>query len=333
MSKGIVADIQDLAENKPKSDDQPPEAASAELPKDVPEVPAKQTLPALIAAGSFAEVKARFAEEASEIFNRHEDVTRWSHCMALFEPEDSINQFDLDQIFKSLKASNSDRSKDVTLFLLSGGGRIEPAYQISKLCKSFSRNKFTAVVPRQAKSAATLICLGADEIHMGPLGHLGPIDPQLGSLPALGVNQALNTIAAVAEKYPKSADMFARYLRTVLTVEQIGYCERIGESAVQYGVRLLSNKPQLKDKSLSIAQELVHEYKDHSFVIDIEEAKQHLGADWISTDTKELKMAEELYSLFENYNFLLEIFKKQKLLIIGDPTQGDHLLIHNKRTE
>jgi len=36
------------------------------------------------------------------------------------------------------------------------------------------------VVPRTAKSAATLLAIGADEIHMGPLGQLGAgIDPQM----------------------------------------------------------------------------------------------------------------------------------------------------------
>jgi membrane-bound ClpP family serine protease len=69
-------------------------------------------------------------------------------------------------------------------------------------------------VPRQAKSAATLIAIGADEIHMGPLGELGPIDPQLGGLPALGVGQALERIASLVERHPGSAEMFARYLRT-----------------------------------------------------------------------------------------------------------------------
>jgi hypothetical protein len=60
---------------------------------------------------------------------------------------------------------------------------------------------------------------------MGPLGQLGPIDPQLGGLPALGVTQALQTIALLSQQYPGSAEMFARYLRMALTVEQIGYCD------------------------------------------------------------------------------------------------------------
>ena len=95
------------------------------------------------------------------------------------------------------------------LLLLSRGGSIEPAYQISKLCKSFASSRFIAVVPRHAKSAATLIALGADQIHMGPLGQLGPIDPQIDGLPALGVSQALKTLASVAQEFPGSAEMFS----------------------------------------------------------------------------------------------------------------------------
>jgi len=112
-------------------------------------------------------------------------------------------------------------------------------------------------VPRQAKSAATLIAIGADEIHMSILGQLGPIDPQLGGLPALGVAQALERIAALSEKFPGSAEMFAKYLQQALTVEQIGYCERIAQSAAQYAQRLLAAK-SLGARGEAIAQELVH---------------------------------------------------------------------------
>ena len=257
-----------------------------------------------------------------------------NYCfLALLEPEDSIDSSDLDQIFNALSEQNPDRSRDVLLLLLSRGGSIEAAYQISKLCKSFAQNRFVAVVPRQAKSAATLIAIGADEIHMGPLGQLGPIDPQLGGLPALGVSQALKTIASVAEQFPGSAEMFARYLRMALTVEQIGYCDRISESAVQYAVRLLSTKPNLAKKADAIAKELVHEYKDHGFVIDIEEAKMHLGADWVKTDTPELAAAEAIYSHFEDVNFFFGFGQSKRLIVTGGIARPDSILIFRKNRD
>jgi len=207
-----------------------------------------------------------------------------------------------------------------------------PAYQISKICRVFARNRFIVAVPRQAKSAATLIALGADEIHMGPLGQLGPIDPQLGGLPALGVSQALRTIASVAEQHPGSADMFARYLQRALTVEQIGYCDRISESAVQYAVRLLSTKPQLASKAASIAKELVHEYKDHGFVIDIEEARMHLGADWIKDGTAEVGAAERIYSLLETVNLFLDVGQSKRIFVMGSVTHVSAVRVVKSRS-
>lgn len=58
--------------------------------------------------------------------------------------------------------------------------------------------------------------------------------------------------------------MFAQYLKEKLPVQQIGYYERVAESAVQYGQRLLkTKKPELLAGDAShLAHSLVHDYKD-----------------------------------------------------------------------
>lgn len=276
------------------------------------------------------EIKERFSQEVSQYLQEKEEISRYC-CLALLEPDDNISTYELNQIFNALNELNPLKEKDVLLMLLSRGGSIEPAYQISKLCKSFSNNRFIVTVPRHAKSAATLIALGADEIHMGLLGQLGPIDPQLGGLPALGVAQALERIAALSEKHPGSADMFARYLRMALTVEQIGYCDRISESAIQYAERLLSTKPQLREKISTIAKELVHEYKDHNFVIDFAEAQQHLGTDWVKSGTTEIEFAEKIYKLFDMVNLFLNVYQSRHLLVLGRLDTGT-LILKNQRS-
>jgi hypothetical protein len=250
----------------PDPEDLPRQKVSSEEPSSAPEPSNKKPVdwPTFLKSASTQDIRERFAKEISEILHRH----RLSEtcCLALLEPEDSIDSYDLDTMFNGLMETNADKSKNVLLILLSRGGDAEPAYQISKLCKSFAREKFIVVIPRHAKSAATLIAIGADEIHMGPLGQLGPIDPQIGGLPALGVSQALKTIASVSQSYPGSAEMLARYLQLALTVEQIGYCDRISESAIQYAERLLATKPNLVLKAPTIARELVHEYKAPGFI-------------------------------------------------------------------
>ena len=262
---------------------------------------------------------AQLVSEAGEPISRYKVV-------ALFDADGSIGTFEADRIFTALTRMDGSTQEDVLLVLLSRGGSVEPAYQISKLCRSHAPGTFSVAVPRQAKSAATLIAIGADQIHMGPLSHLGPIDPQLGGLPALGVVQALESIAALAEKFPGSADMLSRYLRMVLTVEQIGYCQRISESAMQYAERLLSTKPSLKSRAKEIARELVYEYKDHGFVIDADEARAHLGEEWILLDSPEARFAEKLYRLYEEVNLGLRLLKNSRLLLVGEVTSDFMIL-------
>jgi len=227
-----------------------------------------------------------------------------------------IDDSDADNIYNALL--NQDK-KDIFLLLNSTGGRIEPAYLISKCCKESKGKKFIVTIPRYAKSAATLIALGADEIHMGPLSQIGPIDPQMNGLPALGLSSALECIAKLCEKYPTSSDMFAQYLAKTLSLNMLGYFERIPESAKDYAIRLLQNKnPILTEKKISeIAEKLVYEYKDHSFVIDKDESRELLGDGIIKIETKEYVLGNNIYKLMETVNLVYRVLKNRMFNLIG----------------
>lgn len=73
----------------------------------------------------------------------------------------------------------TDLSKGLCLVLNSPGGDALAAERIVHTCRVYSGNKFEVIVPRRAKSAATMIALGADKIYMGETSALGPIDPQI----------------------------------------------------------------------------------------------------------------------------------------------------------
>jgi hypothetical protein len=314
--------------------------AIAASPPEVPQAPdgeakvdstiATQPWPQFLQHANISQIRTRYTSELQAMANSHAGPLASYSILLIMLPEDSITSYQLDQTYTALSAS-PPKSADVLLILLSRGGVIEPAYQISKVCKAYAKDKFAVAIPRHAKSAATLIALGADEIHMGPLGQLGPIDPQLGGLPALGVTQALQTIASLSQDYPGSAEMFARYLRMALTVEQIGYCDRVSASAVQYAERLLSTKAALAAKASQIAQELVYEYKDHGFVIDLDEVQKHLGSGWIRSDTAELAFAEEVYRHFDLINLFLHVFQTKRLLVSGCVTELNVIIFDRER--
>lgn len=64
------------------------------------------------------------------------------------------------------------------LILHSPGGDGTVVEKFVALCRTQCK-RLCVVVPNEAKSAATLIALGADEIVMGPPSELGPIDAQI----------------------------------------------------------------------------------------------------------------------------------------------------------
>lgn len=236
----------------------------------------------------------------------------------LYEPNNSIEQEMIDKIYNAIP---DDNKKPILLLIHNHGGRIEPAYLISKTCKELS-SKFIVTIPRKAKSAATLIALGGDEIHMGPMSELGPIDPQFGGLPALGISSSLENIAQIVSKFPKSSNMFAEFMKEKLDLRILGYFERVSESAKQYATRLLTNE-SIKGSKEEIAHKLVYEYKDHSFVIDKEEAQELLG-DMVKINTTEYEFGNEIHKFLSNVNLFLEIFKSKSLSIVG--SQKDFII-------
>lgn len=253
-----------------------------------------------------------------KIAKRHKvDSYYW---VFLYDEKNSISTSHSNKIYNSIK---DVKDKDIAMFLTSPGGSIEPAYLISKTCKRKSKSKFIVSIPRKAKSAATLISLGANEIHMGMMSELGPIDPQIGDFPALSMSNALEKIAETASKYPAASTMFSEYLNANLNLRLLGYFERINESAIQYAERLLANSNINSDKSIQeISNHLVNHYKDHSFVIDFEEISEILGSNIVKEDTNEYLFSNDVYQMFDLIKFALDYFQNKEFTFIGSPENG-----------
>jgi len=67
------------------------------------------------------------------------------------------------------------KNDEIALYIKSKGGNIQSALRMVHILRTYSK-KITALVPLESASSATLIALGADEIQMGPLACLSPID-------------------------------------------------------------------------------------------------------------------------------------------------------------
>lgn len=135
--------------------------------------------------------------------------------------------------------------KGVDLILNSPGGLPEVAEKIITTLRHFYDDDFRVIVPEFAKSAATIVCLGADEIVMGYCSELGPVDPQMRIVDEKG-----NAVFRSAHAIIESVDSYVREAHEAIA----------GNKPFQAYVRLLDFHPDLAFvEECRLAQKLAKE--------------------------------------------------------------------------
>ncbi|MDO9534170.1 MAG: hypothetical protein Q7J85_02300 [Bacillota bacterium] len=99
-----------------------------------------------------------------------------------------INIEDSEQILRAIRLTPGHVPID--LILHTPGGLILASEQISAALQKHPA-KVTVFVPHYAMSGGTMIALSADEIIMDENAVLGPVDPQIGSYPAVSILKAV----------------------------------------------------------------------------------------------------------------------------------------------
>jgi hypothetical protein len=190
------------------------------------------------------------------------------------------------------------------ILLHSPGGNADVAYSLMKFFRRKCK-RLNVIVPLTAKSAATLMALGADAVYMGEFADLGPIDVQMkdplkrgdkviSPLDELKSTEFLRDYAvelldsftllilqrsgmsikeAVHEAVPFTTQIM-RPLYEKLDPLEIGEHRRSLAIGEDYANRLLAMSGNSRRKE--IVKALISKYPSHSFVIDADEA-QTLG--------------------------------------------------------
>ncbi len=180
--------------------------------------------------------------------------------------------------------------------LISGpGGDGTIAEKIIELCRAHCK-EFRVVIPNRAKSAATLIALGSDEIVMGYCSEIGPIDAQVmivvGGVPRYVSAQSFidskKSLEADFKKAVKAKEDPRAVLQQIATLDVtfIDHCGKLMEFGNDVARKYLENHmfskaaPQAKKKALvdKVLKGLssVGEFKVHGRMINGITAKDDL---------------------------------------------------------
>ena len=185
-------------------------------------------------------------------------------------------------LYKQLKEIG--HTKKIDLFLHSYGGAVDTPYKVVMLIREFC-DEFAVIVPFVAKSAASMLVLGADEVVMGPISELGPIDPLVKHpvykdilVPVQAVWHCLDYLqrSIINSPDPEVASFMVTPLLNKLDPWLIGDYEKTIKASQQYAETLLS-RYMLKDdleRVQNVTQALTEGYFSHGYPIGRREAKE-----------------------------------------------------------
>ena len=227
--------------------------------------------------------KSRFQGARRSAFHKIERE-RKSRVIALIHRQESVSFFgvpisryidieDSEQILRAIRMTPADMPID--LILHTPGGLVLAAEQIANALLRHEAD-VTVMVPHYAMSGGTLLALASDQIIMDRNAVLGPVDPQLGAMPAAGYLEVL-----------KRKDINRISDETVLMA---GMAERSLAQVHATVVRLLTGNGMDEDRAKRLADILSTGIWTHDYAISFEEA-QELGlpvSDELSKDVYRL---------------------------------------------
>jgi ClpP class serine protease len=163
---------------------------------------------------------------------------------------------DSEDVLRAIQMTDDDVPLDLVLH--TPGGLVLAALQIARAIREHP-GKVTVFVPHYAMSGGTLIALAADEIVMCKHSVLGPIDPQLGNMPAASL------LKVIAEK------PIARIRDQTLVLADVGRkaIEQVKQSATDLLARRLP-----ADQAGALAEKLSTGTWTHDYPLFASTAKE-----------------------------------------------------------
>ena len=219
-------------------------------------------------------------------------------------PNVSINDSDMSGFMTAIH--NMDKSKGLDLILHTPGGEVTATEAIGNYLRKVFGNDIRVIVPQMSMSGGTMLACISKEIIMGKHSSIGPIDPQIGGVPAYGVIQefenAKNEIARNPAAMPLWQIIISKYHPTF-----IGQCYKAIELSTELIKQWLlqgdmfkdePNKETMVDTILDFLNN--NEYtKIHSRHIDNEKAKS-IGLKIVNLEDDE-KLQDAVLSIHHCY--------------------------------
>jgi len=226
-------------------------------------------------------------------------ITYWNN------PRGSICDNDVVALYEVLQKLG--KQDTIYLFIKSDGGSGQASLRLVNLLRQYCK-RLIALVPLECASAATMIALGADEILMGAMANLTPVDTSLvhdlspldrdNERVSVSLDGLTRVIGLWQTEQSDSKENPYKVLFQYVHPLVIGAVDRSKSLSIMLCKELLAYHIDDEEKAIQIAQTLNSKYPSHNYPILFEEARAiGLKVAHMSPEiNKLLLMLNELYS-------------------------------------
>ena len=212
---------------------------------------------------------------------------------------------------------NIPAGRSIDLLLHTSGGDVDAAEKLIELFRGRlgDDGRLRVIVPNAAKSAGTLMALGADEIVMGDSSELGVIDPQFVLKDERG-NDICTSVVAYLDAYKEHAESVRRDPSDPVAQAMLSHFDPViirkfqgfRDRARDIAMRML-NRQGAASTRISEALMDLQRWKSHNQMIGHADAKQlGLNVTYLNPDDKLWQMYWHIYCMH-----WLEVGKSKKI--------------------
>jgi len=201
-----------------------------------------------------------------------------SPSKALWAEIGLIEELNVEDVIYKLKQNNIT---NLILVINSFGGGVSSSFKIAYALRKNFEN-ITVFVPHIAASGGTLIALGGNEIVMGDMSTLTPIDVQMERNGKMySVNAMIRSFSALNDLFKDTAEEDAPYPWKAMAnkLDPVEFQEWIDASSLMelHAEKILEMNESFRDNKDIIINKLTSGYPVHSYTITVEEAKEIFG--------------------------------------------------------
>ncbi len=292
-------------------------------------------------------------DKTQRIMTQIETALRQPFVAYWSSPNGAVCQDDVVGFYEVLRKLGSRRR--LVLFVKSNGGNGQASLRIVHLLRQYA-GYLIVVVPLECVSAATMMALGADEIHMGPLAYLSAVDTSIqhdlspadrdNNLVSVSQNEMTRLVNLWRkESHGRQATHPYQTLFQHIHPLVVGSVDRASSLSVRLCNEILSYHMKDLQKASRISGFLNAGYPSHTYPITLKEARR-IGLPAKTLDPRVNDLLIELNELYaemgqraqtdrdeQNYhdNEILNILESSRLQVFYQTDKDWHYRVQERR--